>query len=255
MKSCRICGFINKPEAERCAVCQSEFAPESIKYTGKTGRRKPLSTVAEVAIIFGITCVLMLPFLSWLNTVWWLNDHLVLITIGVFAIIFTALFLGYTFARKAYDKKQAEKFLDENDPNALFVHNDISEEIDTEAKQVFQARQDLSRIPFSEQLFAVSQQTPNTELQFNEEMTVSEAANQMAKPLDIPSSQLRTTLAAMASRRLVIVCGDNDGQTTAALQPVTALTGTEPFDAALGEDCTDPTALFVRDLFKIFIPP
>ena len=250
MKSCRICGFITyDPEAEKCAICQSEFDPSTVKKSEKKSQKKPsMKLSTEIAIIFVITCALMLPFIFWMDSVGVAVDNPGLLIVGVFAGLFVLLFAIYIFIKEAYKKKHPAEAPEENVQNPYYTESDASAQVNAWTESETKAEKvDYSNLNFNEQIVAISKENPYPTLTFNAQMTVPEATDQMAQSSKLPASQLRTTLAAMASRRLIVICGESEDHTASALQSVSALTGTEAINITLGEDCVDSKALLVTE--------
>lgn len=95
MKTCKICGYINKDEANRCPVCKSEFNMSTV--SGASEGQKNGSFGAALVILLIISAIstgILIGILrvfdetAVISTPW--------ILLGIFALIFVVSLMVYT---------------------------------------------------------------------------------------------------------------------------------------------------------------
>ena len=247
MKTCRICGFINKPEAMKCALCQSDFDPTTVRRSGRMAnynQKTPMKRITKIVIMFIITCVILLPLLILADSFGWFIENPFPVIVCAFAIIFALLFVGHSY----WEKRNRGYTYFENDEESPFYavgNTSLDEEESDELKN--QESKNNSSVTFREHVAALTKQSPDATISFDAQMTVMEATNKMAQSSKLPASQLRSVLAAMASRRLIVICGESEELSASTVQSASALTGTETFEVAVDGACENTASLLATE--------
>lgn len=244
MKNCKICGFINQDDAVKCASCNSDFAfastvpqePLSIPSTTKSALKWPIAVI----LLFMLSCAItiMIALLTG-GYIWDYPLSLWLCETCIF-IILVAIYIRSKAKSGSLFYNESTAAQNPYDPcyeSALDPQND---------------QQTTAQTPtgnFSKQLYDVFYQAHYLAIpEYDGEATCTTAMHQLTNhPQGLETRTARTLLAALASRRAIVLCGNGSADFDRVCTLMEALTGEKPTMISLGRNCTTPNDLYISE--------
>ena len=233
MKHCKICGSINPDNATTCASCKSDFAPSTVPGNHQCSRGGiNTSLVKRFAILIGI--LVFIVFFSMFD----FRDavRILLICFWIVGWLFLTYYvtrkmgllkkLGIGRAAQEAEAQEAEATMAEEQADALMPQSDVAPvpamaEVtpDATVRGTTSAEARTSDEPY----IAVDYSTP---IAFDSQMTPESAMLHFSTKLGgLDVQAARTLLAALAARRMILLCGSNGTDIERALDAVSSLTG------------------------------
>ncbi|MBQ9803038.1 MAG: hypothetical protein IJW51_08235 [Clostridia bacterium] len=237
MKNCKICGSLNQDSAATCAFCNSDFDPSTIVLDPKGDKEQQgeskVKKTAKILIILAIAYLMTLPIVLAIGGEFLEILPVLVICWAGFSVILLTI---YTFIRKSRDNKPYDDLFYKREH-----YHTASEQTETAAPTVSMR----SKSSFSLALYeACRQANDRISPAYDAEMSCETA---LARLGGLETKTARTLLAALASRRMIVLCGNESAELERALGGVAALTGETPASAKLKRGCATSEELFVAE--------
>ncbi len=252
MKRCNICGTLNQPQAKKCIFCHSEFDPDQIvsrkkkKKPRSTRRKSPMERFALTLLFLALSFLATIPIALEIKdrferpepilTLCWLVFFVVLLT--VYLILARAL-------RKLLSKRARRSAPPLPAPDAQEQENE-----NREAAHTSHMPKRNSNSAFSAALYDACRHSDYVNLpDYDAAMSCDTACAHLAGGFVkhghvFDSATTRTLLAAMAARRMLLLCSNDQPELDRAVASLTDLTGESVPVLTLEQSCTTPEHLF-----------
>lgn len=259
MKRCKICGSLSQDYAQKCSFCNSDFALEQsapLKHDPtRDAAKTPMEGIVVILLLLAISFLPTIPVALVVST--YLEPEITLLI--CWAVVFIVSLIVYRIA--VSNTRTAQRY------NECFhMKDDAVDEYEetTEAASPAQDKEQNfsyeSYMPdqFSNSAFCVSlsdacrnvayPDTPVYDAEMNCETASAYLAGLSSKQARrFDTATARTLLAAMAARRMILLCGNDNAELERAVANVAQLTGEKATTLKIGRNCATPTELYIAE--------
>ena len=251
MKRCKICGSINSDDAPKCSFCHSDFETEGMSRQAEHVREKsPMEGTIVILLLLAISFLPTLPIALAVSA--YMSPEITLLI--SWAVVFIVSLIVYRIATSNAHKMQhaqASYHMSDDIPESNY-ENDADEETEavTESTESYMPVQ-LSNSTFSAALLEACQNVnaftaPAYDADMSCETAAACLAGRFAKHAQgLDGAAARSLLAALAARRMVLLCGNDQAELDRAIASVALLTGEGTATVKMGRNCVTPTDLYV----------
>ncbi len=260
MKRCKICGSISQDNAQKCAFCNSDFAQEQDSLSKPALSHDNAKTPMEGAIV-----ILLLLAISFLPTIpialavsAYLEPEITLLI--CWAVVFIVSLIVYRIAvsnaHTAHRYYQATYHTNDDDISSYEEsYENEAPEASEEQNSPYEAYSpaEFSNSAFSASLYdsyrgAAYLTAPEYDAEMSCETASSYLAGHFAKaPQSFDGTTARTLLGALAARRMVLLCGNDQAELDRAIANVAQLTGEKAATLKIGRNCETPNDLYIAE--------